>query len=112
MCRRKPDERYENADVDRLCRESDIISLHVPLTDETREIISKERISSMKNNAILINVARGAVADEEALVLAIEEGRLGGLGIDVYSTEPFSPSHPYARILGRSNRNRQHRLQR
>lgn len=103
MCRRKPDSRYENADVDRLCRESDIISLHVPLTDETRGIISKERIASMKHDAILINVARGAVTDENALVSAIEQGRLGGIGIDVYSAEPFPLSHPYSRILGRSN---------
>ena len=103
MCRRRPDERYENADIDRLCRESDIISLHVPLTDETRGIISRERIATMKRGAILINVARGAVTDEEALADAIEDGHLGGIGIDVYSSEPFPKDHPYSRILGRSN---------
>ena len=103
MCRRKPDARYETADIDRLCRQSDIISLHVPLTDETRGIISKDRIATMKRSAILINVARGAVTDEAALVSAIEEQRLGGIGIDVYSAEPFSSDHPYSRILGRSN---------
>ena len=52
----------------------------------------------MKPNAIVINVARGAVADEAALTEAIEQGRLGGLGIDVYSTEPFPADHPYQRI--------------
>lgn len=103
MCRRKADSRYEAVDVDRLCKESDIISLHVPLTDETRGIISKERIALMKRDAILINVARGAVVDEAALVTAIEEGRLGGIGIDVYSAEPFPVEHPYSRILEKSN---------
>ena len=103
MCRRKADSRYEAVGVDRLCKESDIISLHVPLTDETRGIISKERIALMKRDAILINVARGAVVDEAALVTAIEEGRLGGIGIDVYSAEPFSSEHPYSRILEKSN---------
>lgn len=103
MCRRKPDSRYETAEVDSLCEKADIISLHVPLTDETRGLISRERIEKMKKDAILINSARGAVTDEEALADAIEKGTLGGIGIDVYSTEPFGTDHPYTRILGRSN---------
>lgn len=103
MCRRKVDERYEQVDFDELCRQSDILSLHVPLNDETRNILNADRIASMKQNAIVINVARGAVADEEALACAIEQGRLGGLGIDVYSKEPFEASSPYTRILGRPN---------
>ena len=103
VCRRSRDERYENADIDRICRESDVISLHIPLTDETRGLISRERIAKMKRTAILINSARGAVADEEAIADAIENNRLGGVGIDVYSTEPFGSEHPFRRIVGKSN---------
>ena len=103
ICRRKPDDRYEQVDIDTLCERSDIISLHVPLTDETRGIISRERIASMKRGAILINVARGAVADEAALADAVESGQLGGLGVDVYSKEPFGTDHPFCRILGKEN---------
>ena len=103
MCRRKEDGRYENADVDTLCEKADIISVHVPLTDETRGMIGAEQIAKMKKNAIFINVARGLVADEEALTRAIEEDRIGGLGVDVFSVEPFGADHPYMRILGRDN---------
>ena len=103
MCRRKADDRFEQVDLDELCRRSDIISLHVPLSDSTRGMISRERIALMKPGALLINVARGAVTDEEALVEAVEKGRLGGLGVDVYSVEPFSADHPFTRILGREN---------
>ncbi len=103
MCRRKADDRYEQADLDTLCRVSDIISLHVPLSEETRGLIGEKQIASMKQGAILINVARGAVTDEEALTRAVESGRLGGLGVDVYSREPFGEDHPFCRLLGRSN---------
>ncbi len=103
MCRQREDERYENAGIDGLCRQADIISLHVPLTDRTRHMISRERIGMMKRGAVLINVARGAVADEAALAEAVECGHLGGIGIDVYSAEPFGATHPYYRLLGRPN---------
>ncbi len=103
MCRRKKEERYEQATIDEICEKADIISLHVPLTDETRGMINRERIAKMKPNAILINVARGAVTDEEALAEAIENGKIGGLGVDVYSVEPFSKEHPFSRILDKDN---------
>ena len=103
VCRRKPDDRYEQADLDTLCHEADILSLHVPLTDETKGMIGKEQLAAMKPTAILINVSRGAVTDEEALTEAIETGKLGGLGVDVYSKEPFGEEHPFTRLLGRSN---------
>lgn len=99
MCRRKPDPAYETVDIDTLCARSDVISVHVALNDETRGMISKERIGKMKPGAIFINVARGAVADEAALAEAVLEGKLGGLGIDVYTAEPFPEDHPYSRIL-------------
>lgn len=103
MCRRKPDNRYEQTDIDDLCARSDIITLHVPLSEETRGMISAERIGKMKQGVILVNVARGAVTDEEALAQAVENGKIGGLGVDVYSVEPFPESHPFTRILGRDN---------
>ena len=103
MCRRKEDDRWENADVDTLCEKADIISVHVPLTEETRGMIGAAQIAKMKKNAIFINVARGLVADEEALARAIEEERIGGLGVDVFSVEPLGEDHPYLRILDRDN---------
>lgn len=83
---------------DTLCRESDIISLHTPLTAATRGLIDRRRLSLMKPGVILLNTARGAVTDEAAVAAALQEGRLGGLGIDVYSDEPFLPSHPFYAI--------------
>lgn len=103
MCRRQEDPRYETADIDTLCEKSDIISVHVPLTEATRGMIGKDQIARMKQDAVFINVARGAVADEAALTAAIEAGRLGSLGVDVYSAEPFGEDHPYQRILNRPN---------
>jgi len=103
MCRRKNEGDYPLCDIDTLCRESDIISLHLPLSDSTRGLISRERIDSMKKGAIVINTARGAICDEGALADAVLSGKLGGLGIDVYSQEPFSADHPYNKILRLDN---------
>ena len=103
VCRRKQEGKYPVVDIDTLCKECDIISLHVPLSDETRNLISKERINSMKETAIVINTARGAVADEKALAEAVKNGRIGGLGIDVYSVEPFDENHPFNEILNLHN---------
>lgn len=101
--KRTPVDGIECVDIDTLCRESDIITVHTPLTDETRGLISAERIGMMKRDAIFVNMARGLVADEHALSRAITEGRLGGLGVDVYSAEPFSHEHPYTLIAGYPN---------
>ena len=103
VCRRKPDEAYETADVDTLCRESDIISIHVPLTEKTRGMIGRKQIGMMKETAIVINAARGAVTDEEALAEAVKAGRIAGLGVDVYSQEPFGADHPFSSILDLPN---------
>ena len=103
LCRRGAEAEFEAADIDTLCREADIISLHVPLNGETRGMINAERISAMKRGAILINVARGAVTDEHALAAAVEQGQLGGLGVDVFSTEPLAADSPLCRILDRDN---------
>ena len=93
----------ECVDIDTLCKESDIISVHTPLNDGTRGLISRERIAMMKNDAIFINVARGAVVDETALTDAVLNDKIGGIGVDVYSKEPFPTDHPYASIAGRDN---------
>ena len=69
-------------------RESDFITLHVPLTDETEYMIGNDEIELMKNTAYLIHTARGKVIDDYALVAALREGRLAGAALDVYESEP------------------------
>ena len=95
---RTPKAGIEQVSLDELCRRSDVISVHLPLSAETRGIIGTHEIALMKREAILVNVARGAVTDEAALASAVLEGRLGGLGVDVYSVEPFPDSHPFYAI--------------
>ncbi len=85
-------------ELEALCRESDILSIHLPLSEETRGLFGEERLRLLKKDCIFINVARGAVADEAALAAALREGRLGGLGVDVYSVEPFPETHPFYAI--------------
>lgn len=96
-------EGYECVGIDELCKMADIISVHTPLNESTRNLISGERIAKMKKNAVVINVARGAVADEAALADAVRKGKIGGIGIDVYSVEPMSEDSPYNEILGYDN---------
>jgi (S)-sulfolactate dehydrogenase len=73
-----------------LAADCDVISLHVPLTDETRHLIGVQFISSMREGAILINAARGGVIDESAVIEALREGRLGGAALDVFESEPLT----------------------
>jgi len=75
-------------DLDSLMRDSDIITLHCPHNDETHEMISAERIAMMKADAYLINTSRGEIVDEEAMIDALEKGRIAGAGLDVYTHEP------------------------
>jgi glyoxylate reductase len=75
-------------DLDRLLAESDIVTLHVPLTDETRHLIDPRRLALMKRDAVLVNTSRGPVVDEEALAVALEEGAIFAAGLDVYEREP------------------------
>ena len=79
--------RYE-PDLDRLIAEADILSLHCPSTPETENLLDERRIASMKREAYVVNTARGSLVDENALVRALEEERLGGAGLDVYRDEP------------------------
>ncbi|MDX6354738.1 MAG: D-lactate dehydrogenase [Streptomyces sp.] len=74
-------------ELDRLCREADLISLHVPLMPSTHHLIGARRLAEMKDDALLINTGRSALIDTAALVEALSEGRLGGVGIDVYEEE-------------------------
>lgn len=81
-------------DLNVLLQAADYVSLHVPLTAETRGLINGERLRQMKPTALLINTARGAVIDEEALHTALREGWMGGAAIDVLAQEPPKPDHP------------------
>ena len=92
--KRTPVPDFECVDIDELCRRADIISVHTPLTEGTRGLISAERIAMMKKNTIVINVARGAVCDEAALCAAVAHGRIGAIGVDVYSKEPYGTDSP------------------
>ena len=78
----------EFADLDKLYRESDFISIHVPLTDETRGMIGRDALSKMKQGVIIANTARGPIVDEHALTDGLREGKVGGAGLDVFETEP------------------------
>ncbi|MEZ0394248.1 MAG: hydroxyacid dehydrogenase [Desulfurococcaceae archaeon] len=86
------------ADLDALLREADIVTLHVPLTNETRHMIDERRLRMMKRTAILINTSRGAVVDTEALVRALREGWIAGAGLDVYEEEPLPKGHPLTQL--------------
>ncbi len=79
---------------------SDLISLHVPLNDETRNMIGEREILQMKPKAVLINTARGGLVDEAALVRAMRSGHLGGVGLDVFATEPLPKDHPLRDLDG------------
>lgn len=85
---------------DDLLASSDVVTLHVPHTEQTERMIDAEALASMKPGALLINAARGGLVDEEALVEALRSGRLGGAGLDVFVDEPVPHDHP---LLGLDN---------
>jgi glyoxylate reductase len=78
-------------ELDALLASSDFVSIHCPLTDATRDLLSRERIARMKPGAILVNTSRGPVVDEDAVAEALEEGRLFAAGLDVFRSEPQVP---------------------
>jgi D-3-phosphoglycerate dehydrogenase len=82
-------------DIDALVAASDILVLCCPLTPETRGLIDARRIGLMKPGALIVNVARGPVIDDEALIGALRDGRVGGAALDVFATQPLPPDHPY-----------------
>lgn len=85
--------------LDALLQSSDVISLHCPLTPYTRHLIGERELALMKPGALLINVGRGGLVDEQALLEALGNGRLGGAGFDVASVEPPPPDHPLMQAL-------------
>lgn len=87
----------ELVDLERLWREADVVSLHVPLTDQTRNLVDAATLAKMKKGAILVNCARGGVVDEKALAEALASGHLGGAALDVFEKEPPPPDHPLLR---------------
>jgi glycerate dehydrogenase len=81
-------------DLDAMLPDLDVLTLHCPLTDATRNLVSRERLAQMKPDAVLINTARGALVDTRALADALRAGQIGGAGIDVLEREPPPPDHP------------------
>lgn len=88
----KPDQ------LDKVISECDVLSVHLHLNDETRHIIDQRRLELMKPTSYLINVARGALVDEDALLIACQEGKIAGAGIDAYGQEPLDPSWPIFKL--------------
>jgi glycerate dehydrogenase len=84
----------EHVDLDRLFAESDVVSLHCPLTPDTRALVNAARLALMKPTAVLVNTARGALVDEAALAAALDAGRIAGAGLDVLSVEPPPATNP------------------
>lgn len=89
---------YKRVEFDTLLQESDILSLHCPLSDRTRGLINKDALSKMKETAILVNVARGPVVDTRALYDALVTDQIAGAGLDVLEQEPMAKDNPLARI--------------
>ena len=88
---RRPVEGVENADLSALLSAADVVTLHCPLTDETRHMLDAPAFAMMKPGAIVINTARGGVIDHDAMLEALKSGHLAGAGLDVYPNEPGIP---------------------
>ena len=86
--------REEGHSIDALLEESDYIALALPLTDETYHMISAREFNLMKKSAVLVNMARGAIVDEDAMITALRTGRIAGAGLDVFTQEPLPKDSP------------------
>lgn len=96
--KRTPDQNYCCVDLETLLKNADIVTLHLPLNDQTEKIIGEKELSLMKPNAILVNVSRGAVTDEKAVAEALKNHTIGGFATDVYSVEPMENISPLNEI--------------
>ena len=85
---------WPNVSFDEIVDTADLISLHVPRTPETANMLSRARIARLKRRAVVVNVARGGLVDEDALAEALTEGRVGGAALDTFAVEPPDPHHP------------------
>jgi glycerate dehydrogenase len=88
----------ESVPLGNVLTESDILSLHCPMTQDTRDMIGINELRKMKRNALLINTARGGLVNEKALLQALDEGLIAGAGFDVLTTEPPESSHPLLNV--------------
>ncbi|RLG09467.1 MAG: D-glycerate dehydrogenase, partial [Thaumarchaeota archaeon] len=88
----------EPTTLERLLEESDVVTLHVRLTDETRHMIGERELKRMKPTAILVNTSRGEIVDEKALIKALNEGWIAGAALDVFEKEPLPPDHPFLKM--------------
>jgi D-3-phosphoglycerate dehydrogenase len=94
----KPLAGVELVELDELYRSSDVVSVHLRLSEETVDFIGAREFGLMKSRAILINTARGAIVNETALLEALSEGRIAGAGLDVFAVEPLPPNHAITRL--------------
>lgn len=95
---RNNQEGYERVDLDTLLKESDIVSVHAPLTEDTHHLMDEQAFHKMKESAIFLNVGRGPIVVEEALANALEQGEIAAAGLDVLCVEPMSADNPLRRI--------------
>lgn len=94
----KPGPDYTLVSIEDLLRSSDVVSLHLRLSERTRHMIGREQFAMMKPGVIFVNTARGPIVDEEALVEALSSGRIAAAGLDVFTTEPLPAGHPLTRL--------------
>lgn len=95
---KKKDTGLQQVDKETLLKESDVISLHCPLSDLSRDFIDKESLKKMKKSAVLVNVARGAVVNNVDLYQALLDGEIAGAGLDVLDKEPLEPANPLSKM--------------
>ncbi len=101
--KRTPDTEFETVSLDELCKVSDIITIHLPHNSSTDRMINKDAIDKMKDGVIIVNTARGKVLDEKEVLDALNEGKIGGFGSDVYPIEPFDEDSIYNTLKDMKN---------